>query len=251
MEIRRTIKKTPPRIIIYGQHGEGKSTLASTAPKPVFIQTEDGLDTIDADAFPKASSYEDIIEQLTYIIKAENFEYKTLVIDSLDWCEKLVNEDICKQNNQESIGDFAYGAGYSKSFTYLTRILKGLDKIRVEKNMAIILIAHAEKTTFQNPLGLDYDYFKIKLREKNAAIFFEWVDCVGFLHSLISVKSEKGGFNKEIKKATGGSTKVFSCFRNPAFESKNRYGIDKDIIIPKENGFNNIMAEINNFYESK
>ena len=33
----------PPRIMIYGSEGVGKSTFAASAPKPIFIQTEDGL----------------------------------------------------------------------------------------------------------------------------------------------------------------------------------------------------------------
>jgi hypothetical protein len=34
----------PPRIFVYGMEGIGKSTFASQAPKPIFNQTEGGLD---------------------------------------------------------------------------------------------------------------------------------------------------------------------------------------------------------------
>ena len=37
----------PPRIMIYGSEGVGKSTFAALAPNPVFVQTEDGLSEID------------------------------------------------------------------------------------------------------------------------------------------------------------------------------------------------------------
>lgn len=33
----------PPRIMIYGSEGVGKSTFGASAPNPIFIQTEDGL----------------------------------------------------------------------------------------------------------------------------------------------------------------------------------------------------------------
>ncbi|MEY3227343.1 MAG: hypothetical protein RLZZ536_1962, partial [Planctomycetota bacterium] len=33
----------PPRIMTYGTEGVGKSSLASGAPHPIFLQTEDGL----------------------------------------------------------------------------------------------------------------------------------------------------------------------------------------------------------------
>ena len=42
----------PPRVLLYGVEGIGKSTFGSQAPKPIFIQTEDGLDEIECDRFP-------------------------------------------------------------------------------------------------------------------------------------------------------------------------------------------------------
>ena len=37
----------PPRIVMYGQEGIGKSSWSAKAPKPIFIPTEDGLGEID------------------------------------------------------------------------------------------------------------------------------------------------------------------------------------------------------------
>ena len=44
----------PPRLLVYGVEGCGKSTFCSGAPSPVFIQTEDGLGQIDCSKFPLA-----------------------------------------------------------------------------------------------------------------------------------------------------------------------------------------------------
>ena len=41
-KIHRGRAPRPPRILAYGVEGIGKSTFASEAPRPVFIQTEDG-----------------------------------------------------------------------------------------------------------------------------------------------------------------------------------------------------------------
>ena len=54
MEILKTKKNSPPRILLHGDHKTGKSSLAAAAPNPLFIQTEDGLDSIDAQAFQSA-----------------------------------------------------------------------------------------------------------------------------------------------------------------------------------------------------
>jgi len=55
----------PPRLLIYGTEGIGKSTLAAQAPAPIFILTEDGLDQIECDSFPLARSFEDVLAYLT------------------------------------------------------------------------------------------------------------------------------------------------------------------------------------------
>ena len=39
----------PPRIMVYGQEGVGKSTFGASAPAPIIIQTEDGLRKCYAD----------------------------------------------------------------------------------------------------------------------------------------------------------------------------------------------------------
>ena len=92
----------PPRLLIYGSEGVGKSTLAAQAPKPVFIQTEDGLDQIECDSFPLARSFEDVLVCLT-ALSAEGHDYQTVVIDSADWLERLIFDHVCKQYAAKSV----------------------------------------------------------------------------------------------------------------------------------------------------
>lgn len=58
--IERGKTRMPPRIMVFGTEGVGKSTLASQMPRPVFIQTEDGLGEIDCHKFPLARAYDDV-----------------------------------------------------------------------------------------------------------------------------------------------------------------------------------------------
>ncbi|MFN6303913.1 MAG: AAA family ATPase, partial [Planctomycetota bacterium] len=51
-QVQRGKAHLPPRILVYGTEGVGKSSLAATTPRPIFIQTEDGLGEIDCDRFP-------------------------------------------------------------------------------------------------------------------------------------------------------------------------------------------------------
>ena len=57
----------PPRIMIYGSEGVGKSTFAASAPKPVFVQTEDGLSEIDCAKFPLCTSYAEVVDRKSVV----------------------------------------------------------------------------------------------------------------------------------------------------------------------------------------
>src|SRR5690606_27553337 len=93
---------SPPRILIFGVSGIGKTTFCADAPNPVFIQTEDGLGTLKSDAFPLARSYDEVIEAIGSLIN-ENHNYKTLIVDSLDWLEPLIWKKVCAVQNVETI----------------------------------------------------------------------------------------------------------------------------------------------------
>lgn len=80
-QVRTGKEAQPPRIMIYGSEGIGKSTFAASAPKPIFIQTEDGLGEIDCAKFPLVGSFDEMMNQLA-AIRDEEHEYQTLVIDS-------------------------------------------------------------------------------------------------------------------------------------------------------------------------
>ena len=55
----------PPRILLlWASKGIGKRTFGSQAPKPIFIQTEDGLDEINCDKFPLATTFDDVTTAL-------------------------------------------------------------------------------------------------------------------------------------------------------------------------------------------
>ncbi|HRT94377.1 MAG TPA: AAA family ATPase, partial [Planctomycetota bacterium] len=59
--IQRGKQPMPPRLMVYGTEGIGKSTLAANAPKPIFVQTEDGLNEIACEKFPLAASVDDVL----------------------------------------------------------------------------------------------------------------------------------------------------------------------------------------------
>src|SRR5690606_7152018 len=61
---RTTRNSLPPRVVVHGDGGVGKSTFAAGAYKPVFLPFEDGLSGLEVDAFPLLRSYQDAIDAL-------------------------------------------------------------------------------------------------------------------------------------------------------------------------------------------
>jgi len=98
MSLLSTITKPQDRPVIAtitGDAGTGKTTLAATFPKPIFIRIEDGLQAVPSeirpDAFPVVTKVDQLWEQLTSLIKEEH-NYETVVIDSVTQLETLFSE---------------------------------------------------------------------------------------------------------------------------------------------------------------
>ena len=122
--------------MLYGTHGIGKSTFASCAPKPVFIQTEDGLGEIDCDKFPLTTTFDQAMQALSELYTDEH-SYRTVVVDSLDWLERLIWAEVCRKRNVESIEDIGYAKGYVFALTQWREFLEGLSALRNDKGMTI------------------------------------------------------------------------------------------------------------------
>jgi len=113
-QIHRGRRHSPPRLLIYGTEGIGKSTTAAQAPNPIFIPTEDGLDQIDCASFPLAKSLADVEAALRALI-TEQHDFETVVIDSADWLERLVWDALCEQYGASSIEKVDGGFGRERT----------------------------------------------------------------------------------------------------------------------------------------
>ena len=58
----------PPRIVLYGVPGIGKTTEASFAPKPIFLPVEDGLGQLDVPTFPQPKDYSEVASAIDTLL---------------------------------------------------------------------------------------------------------------------------------------------------------------------------------------
>ena len=94
MKINRGKIPGAQKVVIYGPEGIGKTTLASKFPGTVFIDTEGSTKKLDVARFEPPSSWTMLLSQVDYVIGHPG-EFKTLIIDTADWAQKLCIKHIC------------------------------------------------------------------------------------------------------------------------------------------------------------
>jgi hypothetical protein len=189
-DVRPSRRDAADRIVIYGTEGVGKSTFAASAPAPVFVAAEDGIRHLDVPAFPEPRTFDDVLAAVA-ALNGEH-QYKTLVIDSLDWVEPMIHAALCKARGWQDIEAPGYGKGYVAAAEEWRRLLIALDLVRA-RGVGIVLIAHAQIKPFNNPAGPDYSRFELKLAKQAAALVREWSDALLFAaHDDRVTKDGKG-----------------------------------------------------------
>lgn len=216
--------KLPPRICIYGPPGVGKTSFCAAAPNPVFILTEDGLGDLDVTTFPLAKAYSEVTEALNVILKSDH-DYKTLVIDSMDWLEPLIWDQVCLDKKVESIEDLKYGVGYVEACAMLRRLMMLIDRIRVERGMIIITTAHSQIKKIDDPMQPSFDAYGLKLNKRCSAILEEFSDVILFVNYQTTVMKEDAGFGSKRSRAVGNGERIMYAQGTPAFTAKNRYNL--------------------------
>lgn len=238
---------SPPRILIYGIDGIGKSSFAAQAPKPIFIQTEDGLNEIDCERFPLARDYAAVRDSLHSLI-AEKHDYETVVIDSLDWLERLIWDRVCQRTNVANIEKA--GGGFAKGYTFALEewreVLDMLGHLRA-RGMAVILTAHAKIERFEDPENPAYDRYSPRLNKHAEALVREWVDATLFATRRLVVRKEGDGFNERGVAApvgADGGERILRTVGGPACVAKNRYDLPAEIAFPKASSWGVFMDHL-------
>ena len=164
---------TNVKMMIYGQAGMGKSTVALSAPKPLLLDFDNGvkrmnmahLENIDT---VQVTSWNDV--QL--VLQEDLSVYQTIVVDTIGKMMDFIITYKCG-TMQPSIRDWG---GINAEFSWMTRTLSSLKK-------HIIFVAHRD-TRKEG----DDTVFIPALREKSYNSIVTELDLLGYLE----MKSERG-----------------------------------------------------------
>jgi hypothetical protein len=245
MSLLSTVAKPADRAVICticGDSGMGKTSLAASFPKPIFIRAEDGLQAIPSasrpDAFPlltgaKAADAVKLLWDQLIALMQEEHDYHTVVIDSVTALERLFTASILEANpkagslNQANGG---YGGGYIALAALHQRLRKAAGLLNERKGMHVVFIAHADTEMMKLPDSDDYMRYTLRLNQKHSiAPYVDDVDVVGFLRLETFTKGGEG----ERKKAVSTGERQLIVHATAANVSKNRFGVTEPLECPE------------------
>lgn len=157
---------TTVKMMIYGQSGMGKTTVALSAPKPLLLDFDNGVKRVnmahlDGIDIVQVSSWQDVQQVLQEDLSA----YQTIVVDTIGKMMDFIISYKCG-TRQPQIRDWG---GINAEFSWLTRTLSSLNK-------NVVFVAHRD-TRKEG----DDTVFIPALREKSYNSIVTELDLLGYL----------------------------------------------------------------------
>ena len=228
-KIKRGGETLPPRVLLSGPEGIGKSTFAANAPSPLFISQENGLTGLDHVAHLSPETFSDVLALVDELTAAPS-EYKTIVLDTMDWLERSIHAFICARDGKQNVEDYGYGKGYKVAEAELVLLLNKLDALRAAQKVGIVLLSHVQIKTFTAPEGTAWDRYEMKGHKGFTGILREWPDACLFAVYEVHKMKERG----ENRERVIGGDRIIHTSWSPGWDAKNRLGLPETLPLSYE-----------------
>lgn len=209
------------KMVIHGENGIGKTTLAANAPRPLVLAVEAGIGTLQV-PFLRIYSLNDLMSAMTELhqaFRSGSRPFDTVVIDSLDALEAMVWKATCEAGRKQNIEDFGYGKGYVLALQKWAEVRERFQAIN-DCGVHTIAIAQSNNKTFNDPVYGSYNRTILRLHEKAAGLWRDWADIMGFATQKLSLKNEGN-----TARAVAMGDRVLEIGSSPAYWSKNRFNM--------------------------
>lgn len=221
----------PLRVFLHGVEGVGKTTFASGAPNAIFIGPEDGGGDLDI-ARIVTPTWADFLTALTDLT-SDPHPYQTLVIDTVDFVERLCQQHITKGSGSLEKVEGGFGKGYKVAAEEMAKAIQSIDVLRHRRRMAVIGLCHTSVVKFDDPTEASYDRYQPNLDKRVAPLWTGWADVVLFVNYDVKVRTAQGGQTPEVlkkgKAVDRAPDRVIYTERRPAFDAKNRQGLPPEL----------------------
>ncbi len=194
------------KMLVYGASGVGKTMLASTAPKPLFLDANKGMSSIVVEGVARIeiNHWEDIRDAWPIIANDERFE--TIVVDGLNDIQRLsLRHVVGSYPNRRYYDDMPTQADWGKSLEDLQRLIEAFTSL--QRNVVY--------TCFSTHVELEGDRVRPQMGGKNTwNMVTSYMDAVGYMYI---VRDEKGAAQRVL------------AFDSPTAVTKNRTHVLPDV----------------------
>jgi len=188
----------PPKLLVYGPPGAGKTTLAASA-KAVLLDCENGAGTIPRlRRTPYLESWSQMRQWLVELAQAPPASIPVVAVDTIDWMIHRITEhvviDLDGKSPQEITNTLgtAHGGYYRARevvVNVVSRELFPLLNAITSRNTAVLLLAHAANVRIKTPEGFDLRLAAPDIPSWLAPMFIEWADAVLYIHQADNQRS--------------------------------------------------------------
>jgi len=237
-----------PFVLLFAPNGHGKTSFVLSCNNPFVIDTENKYQNTSVQRYVPPD-FQGVIDCLVALYNCEKFPGGCLAIDTVDWLEKRVHENICKTYKKKD-GSFAssineptnealnYGKGSVVAANeFNSHILSGLMAIRQKHNIPVILCCQTAAIGIKLPDQDEYKVMNLRLDQHLA----------GFISDAVEAKLYiQRRYNKDFK----GSmipTKERYLITEPqkGIAAKNSLHLPDEIPIGEYTGWNDFVSAIN------
>lgn len=215
---------------IYGLESVGKSTLACNFPDATLLYDphESGVERLLRKSLvpqipiQKVQNYTDLLRSLDDL---RNDPHQTVIIEGLTGLDRMATDYHIAEyyhNNPERFYDFMKGPKAVAQDTW-PKFMAACDAL-ASQGKHVIITGHALAVPYKNPLGPDYDRFKISIDDRIYQVTKAWLANLWFLHYAIDVvthsKPKQGVAPPKGKALQTGLKRSLHTMWNPAFDAK-------------------------------
>lgn len=250
MKLRPRQLRRPPRILVHGPPGVGKTNFAMGAPGSIILlDLNDGADEFNPISYPfhpgpqghVARSFEVVMNALDHLLTAPH-DFTVLALDTVGDLQHLLWEYICRRDSQADITKYGWGDGYQVAVSEWRVVFHKLDRLRNERNMMIVMLAHTVAERQRDPdVQDDYHRNVPQVQKLTRALIEGWCEIVCYL------AHEDGIKKSEESRARGVTTgqRILHLERGGGHNAKSRLGLPPYLEIPEHRPWTPLTNAIN------
>ena len=168
-------------VFLYGDPKSGKTTTATKFPGHLLVAFEKGYNAIPGAMAQPINSWSEFRKLLRQLKDPEvQARFETIILDTVDIAYDYCEAYICSNNGVDTIGDIAFGRGYTMVAKEFDECLRKI----VQLNYGLVLISHAIDKTFTDESGKEYNQIVPTLGSKPRNIVTRMCDLVGYSRAV-------------------------------------------------------------------